>query len=225
MPRLRVISADSHVVEPPDLWLERIDQAFRDRAPRLVHGPETDAIVCDGASMLPIGILAGAGRADDEVDLNGRWEQDVRRGSYDVDARRKDMELDGLDAEVVYPTLGLSLFQIEDPPFQQALFRAYNDWVSDFCKGARGWLKGVGLISTLDMDSAAAEVRRVRTLGLSGVMISVWPDESSLYDHRRYDPLWEAAEAENLPVSLHIATGTKGVGGTMPENIVLPVWV
>src|SRR5206468_2598118 len=57
----------------------------------------------------------------------------ARPGGWDPKARLEDMAVDGVSAEVLYPSLGLGLYWIEDPAFQEACFRAYNDWLIEFC--------------------------------------------------------------------------------------------
>src|SRR5215213_4400679 len=112
-----VISSDSHVVEPHDLWQKRVEAKYKDRAPKLVREADTDRLVCAEAAMAPVGLLAGCARADDDVRYNGRWEEDVFVGGYDPKARLEDIKRDGVDAEVLYPTLALHMYPIEDREF------------------------------------------------------------------------------------------------------------
>ena len=166
----RYIDADAHILEPANIWEKYLEAEYRSPMPRSIVEYSGDPLafrvqVLVGEQGMPYG---PEGTNTPMPGLDTVYAEYAQKG-FAPECYRHALDKTGIDYMVVYPTLGLSLFQIEDPPFQQALFRAYNDWVSDFCKGARGWLKGVGLISTLDMDSAAAEVRRVRTLGLSGV--------------------------------------------------------
>ncbi|MBI3743950.1 MAG: amidohydrolase family protein [Chloroflexi bacterium] len=225
MSKFNVISADSHVVEPPEIWPQYVEAKYRDRAPHVKREKETDVYLCEGMSLIGLGLMAGAGRADGEVRREGRWEE-VMPGAYDPHKRLKDMHIDGVDAEVVYPTVGLQLFLVKDQALQTALFQAYNSWVADFCKQESKVLKGIALISTSDIEWAVGELKRARKLGLCGAMISVWPSaDGALYDQQRYEPLWATAAAEGLPVSLHIATQARDVGHSLVDLALLPVWV
>ena len=105
-----VLSSDSHVFEPPDLWQTRIDRAFRDRAPRLQRIDGADQIVVETDQILSgIGLISNAGarfEAPETISGQGRLE-DVHPGGYDPEQHLKDMELDGVAGEVLYPSQGL----------------------------------------------------------------------------------------------------------------------
>jgi len=132
-----VLSSDSHVFEPPDLWQTRIDAAFRDRAPRIERIDGTDQIVVEADQILSgIGLISNAGArfaAPETISAQGRFE-DVHRGGYDPEQHLKDMALDGVAGEVLYPSQGLFYFKVADTPLMSAIFRAYNDWLAEFCR-------------------------------------------------------------------------------------------
>jgi predicted TIM-barrel fold metal-dependent hydrolase len=206
----RVISADSHVIEPPDLWAERVPAEYRDRTPRLVHEATTDRVVCEGAAFPHVGLLAGCYRPDSEQRADGRWDEDVPVGGYDPDARLADLEQDGIDAELLFPTLGLSLYPIEDFDLQWALLRAYNTWLAEtFCQPHQDRFRGIAMLLHEDVDRAVAELKRAREIGLSGVMIPAEPGDDDPYWDERFDPLWAASVEYDMPVNLHLATSRK----------------
>jgi hypothetical protein len=152
-----LISADSHVIEPHDLWLNYIDKRYLDRAPRLVHEEETDRIVVEEADLGPVGLLAGCKRGDDEVRSNGRWDDDIMPGGYDPHARMDDLAIDGIDAEVLFPTVSMWMYLISDDGFRRALFSAYNTWLSEFCGAYPDALKGLALLDPDDVGEAVEE--------------------------------------------------------------------
>lgn len=205
-PAYPVISSDSHVLEPHDLWQSYMPREYAGRAPRLVHEETTDRIVCEGAAQVPVGLLAGCFRADEEVRVEGRWDEDVPRSGYDPDARIADMERDGVLAEVVFPTVAMHFYPIEDAGFQWELFKAYNTWVADFCKARPGRLKGIGMLNHEDVAAAVAELRRCYEMGLAGVMVPLFTAEETPLHDRRFDPLWQAAQELRMPVNLHSNT-------------------
>lgn len=229
MSSLKCISADSHVVEPGNLWLDRIEPRYRERAPRLLRGPEHDSWVCDGLDPLELGLLAAAGRPADALEKNGRFETHVPRAAWDPHVRLEEIEADGVQAEVIYPTVGLTLFGIEDPDFKRACFRAYNDWIADFCAVHPQRFKGVGLLVAEDIESATRELERCRELGLAGGAIALDTDRDQSYGEPRFEPLWAAAEALDAPLSLHIFTGSsRGKPRRkrdIADGIVEPMWV
>ncbi len=205
MAEQRVLSADSHVVEPPDLWSERIDREFRHRAPHLERLADGDVYTCEGMEPAEIAGLSAAGDLEITFGTKGRWEQAVRPGAYDPKARIADMQADGIELEVVYPTVALRMFAIGDPALRRACFSAYNDWLAEFCRARPDRLKGIGMVATDDVDLAVAELRRVRNLGHVGAMISVSP-ERPYYVQPEFDRFWAAAVALQTPVSLHVGT-------------------
>ncbi len=205
MDQQRILSADSHVVEPPDLWTEGIEPEFRQRAPRLEHLPDGDVYTCEGMEPAEIASLSAAGDLEVTFTTKGRWEGAVRTGAYDPHARLVDMDRDGVDLEIVYPTVALRMFAIEDPALRRACFSAYNDWVADFCRAYPDRLKGIGMVATDDEDLAVAELERICRLGLVGPMISVRPDRPD-YVQPKFDRFWSTAVELGMPVSLHVGT-------------------
>jgi predicted TIM-barrel fold metal-dependent hydrolase len=127
-------------------------------------------------------------------------------GAYDAAARIPEMAVDGVGAEVLYPSLAMKLFTLEPEP-QTECFHRYNEWLAEFCALAPDQLVGVGLIPAYDIDRAVEEVRWCDEHGLRGVQIwqSPHPDLPFTSDH--YDRFWAEAAARGLPVSLHAITG------------------
>src|SRR5579875_3655268 len=128
LPAFKMLSADSHVVEPPNLWVERVDLRYRERALCIVSERDSDYLVCEGGLTYkhPIGLTVCTEAADDEVSMIGRF-ANVRKGAWDPHARLADMDRDGVEAEILYTSFGLSMFSIPDPDFQLACFRPLND--------------------------------------------------------------------------------------------------
>src|SRR5438045_8280365 len=187
MPMLPVVlSSDSHVFEPPDLWQTRINRAFRDRAPRTERIDGADQIVVEAAQILSgIWLISNAGarfEAPETISAQGRFE-DVHRGGYDSEQHLKDMALDGVAGEVLYPSQGLFYFKVADTALMSAIFRAYNEWLAEFCRTDPARLKGIAMINLDDVQDGIRELERTASLGLAGAMITEYPLE-----HRRYDP-------------------------------------
>ncbi len=198
-----VVSADSHVYEPPDLWSRYIDPAFRSRAPHFVRQDGADLFVVDGFAPKFIGVQASAGLRSEELRRDGRHDQG-RRGGWDPHARVKDMDTDGVAAEVLYPTLALGLYRIKDVDYQLACMRAYNDWLADHCAAYPDRIVGVGLVPLADVEAGVAELRRLRDRGLRGAAITSMPRVDQPFHDPRYDPFWAEAQALDVPISLHV---------------------
>lgn len=210
----KLVSADSHIVEPPDLWTSRMDRRFRDRAPRIEPGEKGDEFICEGIAIprKGIGLMATAKKyrqPDDlEFDMDGRW-QDVPPAAHDPVARIADLDREGIEAELIYTSLGLIMYTIPEAEFQHACFQAFNDWLADFCSTAPKRLFGVAMIPPRSPERAAAEIERCARMGMRGAMISIDDEEERGYSHPDYDRLWRAAEEHNMPISLHVAASTE----------------
>ena len=211
--RTLVLSSDSHVFEPPDLWTIRIDAAYRDRAPRMQRVDGVDQLVIeDGRFLSGIGLISNAGarfEAPETISGSGRFE-DVHKGGYDPDQHLRDMRLDGIAGEVLYPSQGLFYFKVPDPGLTSAIFRAYNDWLAEFCSADPARLKGIAMVNLDDVAEGVRELERAARLGFAGAMIAEYPLEDRRYDQPEYEPLWAAAEALEMPLSLHTATRRQG---------------
>ena len=203
-----VISSDSHVIEHPGLWAPRMPAKLRDRAPKLTHDSDTDRLSYDnGVPLQPIGLLAGCYREDDEQRWDGRWDEDIPAGCYDSNARVADIVRDGVDAEVLYPTIGMQFFPIEDEEFQAALMRAYNDWLAEeFCGAQPERFFGIAMINPENVEHAIGEVRRAKEQGLVGVMIAMYAGDDYPYHDPRFDPLWATCAELGMPLHLHLTT-------------------
>src|SRR5205085_7849265 len=171
-----LVSADSHVMEPVDLWKTRVPERYREAAP--LFPPHK---------------------------LGEGFQQ--RQGGHDPHARIKEMEVDGLSAEVLYPTLMLGLFGLHDAGLQEACFRAYNDWLLEYCTVDRDRLIGIAAISVYDIEHAIAELTRCRKAGLRGAIIWQAPHPDLPFHSSHYDRFWAAAQDLEAPVSMHILTG------------------
>ena len=97
------------------------------------------------------------------------------------------MAQDGVSGEVLYPSLGLGFFCVEDPVFQESLFRTYNDWLIQYCKGAPDRLFGVALISAFDVDHAIAEMERCKKEGMVGTLIWQVPHKDLPFTSDHYE--------------------------------------
>ena len=207
-----IISADSHVVEPADLWSARLDKAFRDRAPYFVMNPEGKKglyFICDGLeSRLMSSAFASGVNSEDLLAYHQNTSlEDGRAGGWDPAPRLVDMALDGVQAEVIYTSVGFGLLGMTDAPFQAALFRAYNDWLAEFCGYAPTRLAGLGMIPLLDVEAGCHELRRCAKLGLRGALIMASPPAGHSFANHAYDPFWAEAEALQMPISLHATAG------------------
>ena len=208
MPDYRIISADDHVFEPGDLWTSGIEPKFRDRAPHIARVDDGDFWVCD--DYKGIGAFAGSqpGRRFDAPEklTNAELIENVRPGGYIPEEHVKDMDLDGVDVSIVYPTAGLQMYSLRDGELLSAIFRTYNDWVAEFCSASPRRLKGVAMLNIDDVEEGVTELERCAQMGLVGALIPVYAPLERPYMSPEYEPLWAAAQDLEIPLSLHINT-------------------
>jgi uncharacterized protein len=212
------ISADSHVTEPGDCYLPRIDPRFRDRAPVAVTDDTMGAVmdVDNGRSRVPYGMVAAAGRPVEKIGPfeHVGWEE-LHPGGWDPVARLAEQDRDGVAVEVLYPSVGMLLCNHPDADYQKACFDAYNLWIADFQDTAPDRLIGIGQTALRSVEEGIDDLTRMKELGLRGAMLPAFAacaDEGD-YDDARWDPFWRAAVDLDLPLSFHILTGNETVGG------------
>ena len=208
-----VISADSHVFEPVNLWEKRLDRKFREKGPRFVpdyQGKPGTWFVADGINPRSIESIAATGiPKEDLVKFKDIHHKDLRPGGYDPVARLKDQEMDGVSAEVLYPTYAMNLYAMPDGELQEASFNAYNEWLVEMCSQAPDRLVGLALISVHDVDRAAKSLQHWAKRGMRGAMVAAVPPEGTEYSEPLYEPLWAAAEEIGLPISIHTLTSSR----------------
>ena len=219
MASYRVISSDNHVFEPPDLWTQRISPRFKDRAPHMVRDDIGDSWYCDGLriSSSSAGAQAGLRFEAPEKLTRGDLFENVRPGGYIPDEHVKDMDLDGVDVGLVYPTIGLQMYKVLDSRLLTPIFRAYNDWVADFCAAYPHRLKGIAMLNTDDIGEAVVEMEQCARMGMVGALITVFPPPERSYDLPEYEPLWATAQDLGMPLSLHTGTNRPGPGQELSQ--------
>ncbi|MEE9248261.1 MAG: amidohydrolase family protein [Dehalococcoidia bacterium] len=212
----KLISADSHVVEPPDLWQTRTDAKFRDRAPRVVSKGDVDNWIVDEDILIgSIGGPTQAGRRYtdlENLEIEGSYEE-IPAAAYDPHERLKAMEVDGVVGELVYSTIGTRLFTVDvRGELLSACFRALNDWSAEFGQAYPDRLKGTGVISFDDIDDAISELQRCAGMGLAGLVIPAYVSEDRYYDQPEFEPFWAAAQDAGLPIGMHSGSVRPGPG-------------
>lgn len=205
-----VISADSHMTEPANLWTERLDHKFTDRAPKVIQNTKKPGylFVAPGINPFPVagGFAHGLSGNDLKAHMAKGYEA-ARPSGWDPVERIKDQDVDGVQAEVLYTTLGMPLFQMDDADLQRACFQVYNNWVAEFASHNPKRLHAIGLISLEDIHDGVKELERCAKIGLKGAMIWGSPPADKPYSSPAYDPFWQTASDLHMPLSLHVITG------------------
>src|SRR5205085_4283964 len=136
-------------------------------------GLEGAYFVAEGVKPHPIGIGIAAGKSASEIAhiLKNATYADARRGGWDPAERIKDNERDGVEADVLYTTLGFRIFWVKDAELQRECFRVYNNWLAAYCGYAPKRMAGLAMISLYEPKTGAEELERCVKLGLRGAMI------------------------------------------------------
>jgi len=205
--KYQIISADAHVLEPKDIWETWLPKKYQDKAPKLVKDEDGgDAWLFAGAEPDPIGLVSTPGMAFDDFRWTGITYEQARPGCYDGKERLSDMDIDGIDAEVLFApqrTIGHFLGDEEDD-FVRAGVAAYNEFLwEEFTAPDRSRLIGLQQISSLGIDAAVKEVQAAAERGVKGVVISCWPSGGEDVSEDD-DPFWAAAQEAGLTVCNHI---------------------
>lgn len=217
----RLISSDSHLEVRPEMWVHRVPEKYRNRAPRTVSLPDGgDAFLIEGRPLFEIFFLDNrAGRAEGDWRPFGMKVEDTA-GTGPPEQRLKEMDIDGLDAEVLFPSqnAGPSLWRsISHDEVYKAIVRAYNDWLAEeYCSVAPDRLIGLGVMPITNVDDVIAEMEHCAKLGLKGIVLWEWPSGKA-YPTPEDDKFWAAALDLGMPVSVHVAFGGFGRTGTEPK--------
>jgi predicted TIM-barrel fold metal-dependent hydrolase len=204
----RLISSDSHVTEPGDLWTRRVPAAMRGRAPRIERLERGDAWIVEGMKdPISFGLSSCAGLKPEETRAWVRFEE-IRAGGYDPAARIAEQDQDGVDAEVLYPTprLHIGIAAHPEAAYHLAMVRAYNDWMSEFAGHDPDRFGGLAILPNRGGASACvAEIERVMDRpGMRGVVLGCWPN-GTLAISEDDDPVWAALVERGLPLTIHVS--------------------
>jgi predicted TIM-barrel fold metal-dependent hydrolase len=201
--RYLMISADCHANEPSGLWLERMDKKYHHRLPRI----ETDE---NGVKWT---VVEGMQRSR-MIDHQMSGEEALRNKSgYTPEQRTKDHLRDGVDAEIIFPNKGLSVWATTDAEFGAAQCRVWNDWSWEMFGPYNEFMSPIAAIMTADINMAIAEIKRVAALGFRGINLPCKPifgahdAHHPNYNMSLYDPMWAVIQDCDIAITFHISTG------------------
>ena len=215
-----LISADSHIVEPPDCYTKYIDPKYRDRAPTVERDDKgNDVYVIPGMeSTIPLGLVAAAGFTGEELAARAEactFDQ-LHESGHNAKLRVADQDRDGVVSEILYPSVGMVLCNHEDYAYKTACMHAYNEWLANYVSDApNGRLFGLGQTSGDSVEQMIKDFEDCHKKGFVGMMMPGDPQVED-YDHPMYDPLWECAVELNMPLSFHILT-SRSAGGLLGQ--------
>jgi predicted TIM-barrel fold metal-dependent hydrolase len=215
----QVVSVDDHVIEHPNVWQDRLPAKFKDAGPKNTRDADgRDIWWFEGRQHFNGGLGATAGKPREEYGLEPVSYDDMRKGCYDPKARIEDMDLDGVYAQLCFPTFpgfcGSTLFAAEDKELATACVTAYNDWIIDeWCASMPGRQIPLMLVPFWDIDATAKEAQRVAAKGGKGFSFTEAPHALGLpsFHTDHWDPFFAVAEEAGMPLSLHFGSGSMPV--------------
>ncbi len=211
---MKIIDGDSHFMEPLDLFERYTESAYRERVMRVETDPASGIrrMLVDGKLMQildveeVLGIAVGYGQKEAGRDI-GSFDRYLAFSSewQDMDKRVHFLDEEGIDCQVIYPTLGL-LWEgdVEDPYLADALCRAYNTWAFELCATHKDRLFPAAHISLRDPQMAVREMERVAKLGCRTMFVAAAPIDGKSLGHSDFDPVWAAAQDLDLSIGLHL---------------------
>ena len=217
----RLMSADDHVIEPRHLWVDRVPAQYKGRCPRIVEVDGREAwLYEDELTYIPMGScrpLPGFDEAGYPPAPGTARFDEIRPGCYDPVERVKDMDIDGVWAQLCFPNYsrfaGHRFFlNVKDHDLGLACLRTYNDYLLDeWCATAPDRLFGAVVLPLRDLDLAVAELERVLAKGARALAFSENPTVLGLpsvhTDH--WDPLWRVVNEAGIPVCMHIGSSSR----------------
>lgn len=212
-----MISVDDHVLEPPNVWLDRVPAKDRDRAPHLERDATSECWVYEGRRIPTTGLAAVAGKSKEEFNPEPVTYAEMRPGCYDPRARAGDMDRAGILASLCFPSVtrfcGQIFLEAKDRDFAFVCLQAYNDWmVDDWCQAAPGRFIPLVLIPLWDPALAAKELERCAAKGATSFAFTENAAPLGLptiFDTNRYwDPLMAAAADCGMVASIHVGSSS-----------------
>lgn len=195
----KIIDADAHVIEPPDMWVKYLDPEFREFAP----SPDMKIKGQPITRQISLQVQEEGNRQMREAHPNAYFNR------YSPESQLQAMEQMGVDIAFLYPTYGLWLFAIDSLPAEVigAFTRAYNTWLyEEFCSYDPDRLRGVGAVNQHDPEGMVKELHRIANFGWKAVFLRPNPVKGRILSDPAYEPFWAECEALDIAVGLHEGT-------------------
>jgi predicted TIM-barrel fold metal-dependent hydrolase len=199
-----VFSSDSHLLEPKDLFTAGLPENLKRHA---IHSRFEDPYMIAGTAEKVIHRMRLGPQREHPMGPNVE-----RQGLRDLEGRMADMELEGIDAEICFPTLGLWLYCLDSPEAEAASARLYNDWNNDFLSPHADRFVRCGMLPVLDFSNTLAELDYLASKGVRAAMLpAVTPAGLPKYNSEDWDPIFARAAQHGIVFVMHTGTGQETV--------------
>jgi len=219
-PWMKLISVDDHLIEHPKVWQDRLPAKYRETGPRIIEQPLGEGLpdaqmwIYEDRIYPYIGLNAVAGKKPEEYGLEPVRYDDMIPGCYDPKARVADMDIDGVEAMMCFPSFprfcGTVFLEAEDKELALACVQAYNDFVLDeWCAAAPGRLIPIVILPLWDAQASVREIHRTAAKGAKGISFPDLPHALGLPSVHTdfWDPVFSAVEETGMPLCQHFGSG------------------
>lgn len=219
-----IIDADSHFMEPLDLWDRYIEPKYKSRCLRFEREPKSSSYrllingeIIDSGSLTVeelLGVAVGYGQKEEGRTLKSFDPSTAFSHTHeDMEKRIQYLDQEGIECQFIYPTLGLFWEDlVTDPDLAAAHCRAYNTWAIEACAGYRKRLYPVGHISLRHPEEATRELKRLAKEGIRSVFVGAFPVDGKSFGSPDFDPVWATAQELDLAVGLHLVLHRAYIG-------------
>ena len=198
-----IFSADSHVMEPSTIFSDGLPASLKDHA---IHSRKEGEFMITGTKDKVIYRLRVGQHREKALGDN------QRKGIREIPGRLEDMELEGIDAEICFPSLGLWLYAIDNPDAEAASARLYNDWNDQFLGAHRNRFVRCGMLPVLDFSNTIAELEYLGSKGFTAAMLpAVSPPNLPKYNDPSWDVVFSKGAALGIVFVMHTGTGLESV--------------
>ena len=208
------VDADGHILEAADCWENYCEAKYKPTAIRVktdedgyqyfeIEG-KPSRVSRRGQPFSSIGAMGAVTREKGSIDPRRKYGEDVPLGAMDAKERLQRLDLEGLDAAIIYPSLGLSWeTECENAEYAQAMTRAYNRWLVEWCADSGGRLIPVAHLSLGDPKAAATELERSVKAGCKGGWVVQFVMNGKPHAHPDHDVLFAKAQELDVPLAVH----------------------
>jgi predicted TIM-barrel fold metal-dependent hydrolase len=205
------VDADGHIMEAADLWDKYAEARYKPIAIRMKRNAEGDYLEIQGRpskiarrGVFSNSVMGRVSREKGELFSMRPYGEDFPLGSMDARERVQRLDLEGLSAAIVYPTIGLNWeTECDDADYAQAMCRAYNRWIVEWCADSGGRLIPVAHLSLADPRAAAAELERAVKDGCKGAWCVQFVMTRKPHAHPDHDVLFAKAQELGVPLGIH----------------------
>ena len=217
MSNYRIISAVDHVIEPPDVWTQRLSKTkFANRIPHIERRPSgVDSWIVDGRQSVLADVASVGALMPDRAIGPTQWE-DIPKAAYDPTERLKTMDEDGIECAVLYPILagfsGERFGAISDPDLELACVQAYNDWLIEEWTNTSSRFIPQCIVPLWPVEATVKEIARAVRIGHRGVIFPAVPMHFRNQPHingPEYDPIWATCQELDVPLCFHAGSAPK----------------